>query len=112
MKKKALKMGFDKSIVPQVFKGKTTTWRLRNRKFKKGDKVAFKNSQTGEIFGRGKIIKVGKTTVGKINLKDKSHYKTYKKRQELIKAFKRHNPGYEVNNQTPVFIYTYKFKIN
>ena len=105
-------MGFDQSVVSQVFKGKTTTWRLRDHNFKRGDVVVFKNSQAGKIFGRGKIIKASKTTVGQIDLKDKSHYKTYKKRQELIKAFKKHNPGYKVNNRTPVFIYKYKFKSN
>ena len=33
----------------------------------------------------------------------KTHYKTYKNRQELIKAFKRHYPTYEIKNDTPVF---------
>lgn len=108
--KKILKMGFHKSIVPQVFKGKISTWRLRNHKFKKGDVVAFENSQTEEIFGSGKITKVVKTTVGQIDLKDKTHYKTYRNRRELIRAFKRHNPEYRVNNNTPVLAYTYKFK--
>ena len=103
------KMGFHESVVPQVFDGKISTWRLRDHKLKKGDVVAFENSQTEEIFGFGKIKKVTKTTVGQIDLKDKAHYKTYKNRQELIKAFKRHNPAYKVNNNTPVFTYTYKF---
>ena len=102
-------MGFHKSVVPQVFKGKISTWRLRDHKFKKGDLVAFENSQTGEIFGFGKITRAIKITVGKIDLKDKSHYKTYRNRQELIKAFKRHNPEYQIDNNTPVFAYTYKF---
>jgi len=108
--KKSLKMGFHKNVVPQVFKGKITTWRLRNHRFKKGDLVAFENSQTGKIFGFGKIARSFKTTVGKIDLQDKSHYKTYENRQELIKAFKRHNPKYKVNKNTPVFSYTYEFK--
>ena len=103
-------MGFHKSVVPQVFDGKICTWRLRDHKLKKGDVVAFENSQTGKIFGQGTITKVIKTTVGKIDLKDKTHYKIYKNRQELIKAFKRHNPEYEVNNSTSVYAYTYKFR--
>lgn len=102
-------MGFHKSVVPQVFDEKTTTWRLRDHKLKKGDVVAFENSQTQEIFGFGKITKVVKTTIGKIDLKDNAHYKTYKNRQELVKAFKRHNPSYKVTDNTPVFAYTYKF---
>lgn len=103
-------MGFHKSIVPQVFDGKISTWRLRDHKLKPGDVAAFENSQTGGVFGFGEIIKVIKTTVGKIDLKDKTHYKTYKNRQQLIKAFKRHNPSYKINNDTPVFVYTYKFR--
>lgn len=103
------KMGFAEDIVPQVFDGKISTWRLRERKFKVGDVIAFENSGTGEIFGHGEITKVIKTTVGEIDLKDKTHYKTYENRQELIDAFKRHNPSYEINNDTPVYAYTYKF---
>ena len=104
------KMGFHESVVPQVFNGKISTWRLRNHKFKKGDVVVFENSQTEKTFGIGEITKVIITTVGQIDLKDKTHYITYKNRQELIKAFKRHNPTYKINNNTPVFAYTYKFK--
>lgn len=104
------KMGFHKSIVRQVFNGKISTWRLRDHKFKKGDVVFFENSKTKKIFGFGVITKSIVTTVGKINLKDKTHYKTYKNRQELIRAFKRHNPNYKINNATPVYAYTYKFK--
>lgn len=48
--KKSLKMGFHESVVPQVFDGKISTWRLRDHKFKKDDIVAFENSQTEEIF--------------------------------------------------------------
>jgi valyl-tRNA synthetase len=104
------KMGFDESRVWQVFKGKTCTWRLRDHNFKPGDVVAFEVSQTGEIFGYGEITKVEKTKVGKLNLKDKSHYQTYKNREELIKAFKRFNPQIDVNEETPVFVYYYKFR--
>lgn len=42
-------MGFHESVVPQVFDGKISTWRLRDHKLKKGDIVAFENSQTEEI---------------------------------------------------------------
>jgi len=112
MLKKAVKfkIGFHETVVPEVFDGKICTWRIRDHKLKKGDIVDFENSQTGEIFGTGKIIKVVKTTVGTIDLQDKAHYKTYKTRQELIKAFKRHNPSYDITNQTPVFAYTYTFR--
>ena len=105
-----IKMGFHESVVLQLYKGKTSTWRLRDHKLKVGDVVALENSQTGKIFGQGKIIKVVKTTVGEIDLKDKTHYKTYENRQELIDAFKRHNPSYEVDNDTLVYAYTYNVK--
>lgn len=103
------KIGFHKSVVPQIFDGKIRTWRLRDQKLKKGDVVAFENTQTEEIFGFGKITEITTTTVEQIDLTDKVHYKTYKNRQELIKAFKRHYPLHKVNNNTPVFVYTYRF---
>jgi hypothetical protein len=104
-----LKIGFHESVVLEVLDGKITTWRLRDHKLKVGDVVDFENSQTGEIFGQGEITKVVETTVGKIDLKDKTHYKTYENRQELIDAFKKHNPSYTVTESTPVYSYTYKF---
>ncbi len=103
------KIGFHESVVPEVLDGKTSTWRLRDHKLEVGDVVDFENSQTGEVFGQGEITKVAKTTVGEIDLSDKTHYKTYETRQELIDAFKKHNPDYEVNNDTPVYAYTYQF---
>ena len=102
-------MGFHESVVPQVLDGKICTWRLRDHKLKVGDVVKFENSQAGKIFGTAKITKVTKTTVSKIDLNDKAHYKTYKSKGELIKAFKKHNPDYEIKNDTTVYAYTYKF---
>lgn len=104
------KMGFDESVVPEVFDGKVITWRIRDHKLKIEDSVEFENSQTGEIFGKAKITKVLKTTIGKINLKDKSHYKTYRNTQELIDAFKKYNPDRKINEKTKVYAYTYSFK--
>ncbi|MDD5146667.1 MAG: class I tRNA ligase family protein, partial [Candidatus Pacebacteria bacterium] len=104
------KMGFHESVVSEVFDGKISTWRIRDHQLQAGDIVAFENSQAGELFGYGEIIQVTKTTVGQLDLKDKTHYKTYKNRRELIGAFKRHNPGQEINENTSVFAYTYKFK--
>jgi len=103
------KMGFHESVIPQILDGKTTTWRIRDHKLKQGDTVAFENSQSRKIIGLAEITKVVETTVGEIDLNDKSHYTVYKNRQELIDAFKRHNPSYEINESTPVYAYTYKF---
>ena len=102
-------MGWHESVVPQVFDGKISTWRIRDHKLKDGDLVVFENSQTGKIFGFGRITKVVKTTVGQIDLGDLTHYITYKNREELIKAFQRHNPTRDIDNDTPVYAYTYKF---
>ncbi len=104
------KMGFAGDVVPQVFNNKTRTYRLRDHDIKVGDRVAFENSATGEIFGTAIITEAKKTTVGKINLKDKKHWKIYNKLEELIVAFKRHHPEKEVIADTPAWIYTYKFE--
>jgi len=50
-------MGFHKSVVPQVFDGKRSTWRLRDHKFKKGDVVAFEN-----LFSK-EFVLIAKTRV-------------------------------------------------
>ena len=109
LKEKETKMGFHESVVPQVFAGKTKTYRLRDHNLKVGDKLDFENSQTGEIFGSGVITKIERTKVGKINLKDPLHGKTYERVEELIAAFKRHNPLMEVTADTEAFIYIYEF---
>ena len=44
--------------MPQVFDGKISTWRLRDHGLKKGDVVAFENSQTEEIFGFGELEEI------------------------------------------------------
>ncbi|MDI6883118.1 MAG: class I tRNA ligase family protein [Patescibacteria group bacterium] len=110
IKKTTSKMGFAGDVVSQVFDNKTRTYRLRNHNLKIRDRVAFENSVTKEIFGTATVIEVKKTTVGKINLKDKKHWKTYNKLEELIAAFKRHYPEKKVNVNTLVWIYTYKFE--
>ena len=106
------KMGFYEKVIPQVYQGKTKTYRLRDHDFKVDDKVAFENSQSGEIFGEGEIIDVKTMTVGQIDLQDKAHGATYQTVEELIQAFKKHHPDKEVARQTPVWIYEYKFKEN
>jgi len=104
------KMGFAGDIVSQVFDSKTRTYRLRDHGIKVGDRVAFEDSSTGEIFGTATITEEKKTTVGKIDLKDKKHWKTYNKLEELITAFKRHHPEKKVTADTPAWVYTYKFE--
>ncbi len=104
------KMGFHESVVPQIFKGKITTWRLRDHNLKKGDEVAFENSQIGQIFGYGTITNITRTTIEEIDLQDKAHGATYKNIEELIAAFKRHYPNREIKEDTEVFIYSYGFK--
>lgn len=103
------RMGFAESVVPQVFAGKTKTYRLRDHFLKVGDRVAFENSQTKRLFGYGVITDVEHTTVGKIRLDDPAHGATYQTRQQLIAAFKRHHPEKKIDANTKVIIYTYKF---
>lgn len=103
------KMGFAPDVVPQVFDFKTRTYRLRDHGFALGDRVAFENSANGKIFGYSTITKIAKTLVGKIDLQDKKHWKTYTKRAELIKALKRHYPDKKITMKTPVYVYTYEF---
>ena len=110
IKNTTYKMGFADDIVSQVFDSKTRTYRLRDHGIKMGDRVAFEDSATGEIFGTATITEEKKTTVGKIDLKDKKHWKTYNKLEELITAFKRHHPEKKVTSDTPAWIYTYKFE--
>jgi valyl-tRNA synthetase len=102
------RMGFAESVVPQVFKGKTKTYRLRDHSFNIGDKVVFENSGTHQVFGHGIIKEAVRTTVQKLPLNDKAHGATYKKMDELIAAFKRHNPDKEVREDTTAFIYSYE----
>jgi len=103
------KMGFYEGVVPQVFAGKTKTYRLHDHQFKIGEKISFENSQTGELFGLGEITNIQKIMVKNIDLRDPLHGATYNKTEELMTAFKKHYPDHEVNPQTKVFIYTYRF---
>ena len=107
------KMGFAGDVVPQIFIDKTRTYRLRDHGFKIGDRVAFENSATGEIFGFATITEIKKTTAGEIDLKDPKHHKIYNTREELVVAFKRHPQKISlntINEKTPVWVYTYDFK--
>jgi valyl-tRNA synthetase len=103
------RMGFAKSVVPQVFNGKTVTYRLRNHGFEVGEKIVFENSGTRQVFGHGIITRAVGTTVDKLPLDDSARGATYKKVEELIAAFKRHNPDKVVKKDTPAFIYGYEF---
>ena len=82
-------MGFDQTVMNQLFLGKTKTYRQRDRGLKPGDKVLAENTQTGIIFGEITLKSIQKTTVGKVNLADKAHYVTYKNTSELIAALKK-----------------------
>ncbi|MCL5410761.1 MAG: class I tRNA ligase family protein [Patescibacteria group bacterium] len=104
------RMGFASDIVPQVLDGKTSTWRLRDHGIRIGDQILLEDSSTGNTFGSAIISDVRKTIVGEIDLHDKNHYKTYENIDELIAAFKRHNPEKEVNLKTQVWVYTYEFR--
>ncbi|MDP2670911.1 MAG: class I tRNA ligase family protein [bacterium] len=103
------RMGFAESIVSQVLESKTKTYRLRDHSFQVGDKVVFENSGTKRVFGHGRINEVTRTTVGELPLADKAHGAVYQNVDELIAAFKKHNPDKEVTSETAAFIYGYEF---
>jgi len=103
------RMGFHENVVPQVFKGKTKTYRLRDHNFKVGDRVIFENTQTKTIFGYGTIEEVEQTIVKQINYKDPTHFITYKNLDELIAAFKRRNPEKTVSPESKAYLYAYTF---
>ncbi|MFH1112014.1 MAG: valine--tRNA ligase [Patescibacteria group bacterium] len=104
-----LRMGWHESVVPQLYKGKTKTYRLRDHGFKVGDKVLFDNSQTETCLGYGIITEVEETIVENIDYRDKTHYKTYNNLSELIEAFKRRNPDKVVTPQSKAYLYAYEF---
>ncbi len=103
------KMGFAGDVVPQVFDGKTKTYRLRDHGFKIGDRVLFENSQTKTLFGYGIITEAQKTAVNKIDYRDKNHYKTYNNLEELMDAFKLRNPDKSVSPEAAAYLYAYEF---
>lgn len=103
-------MGFHEEVVPQVFEGKTKTYRLRSQGSKVGDRVLFENTQTKKYFGYGIITKVEELAVRDIDYKDSSHFVTYESLEELIAAFEKRNP--EKGPVTPermAFLYEYEF---
>ncbi len=102
-------MGFAGDVVSQVLDSKIRTYRLRDHNLSIGDEIIFENSSEKKVFGYGKITEIVNTTVGKIDLQDKKHWKTYANRQELVDAFKRHYPYKDITEETAVWIYTYNF---
>ncbi len=104
------KMGFDQTVMNQLFKGKTKTYRQKNYKFRVGSRVLAENTQTGKIFGMLTIKNIQKTTVGKIDLEDKAHYVTYKNQGELITALKKYYPDRQMGADYPIWVYEYDFE--
>jgi len=103
------KMGFHEEVVPQIFKGKTKTYRLRDHKFKVGQKVLFENTQVQELFGYGVITESKETKIKNIDFTDKTHFKTYESLDELIDAFKLRNPDKTVTPESKAYLYSYEF---
>ena len=103
-------MGFDQTVMNQLFQGKTKTYRQRDRGLKPGDKILAENTQTGIIFGEITIKSIEKTTIGKVNLADKAHFTTYKNQGELIAALKKYYPDRKMDENYPIWVYEYSFK--
>ncbi|OGY24085.1 MAG: hypothetical protein A2172_00890 [Candidatus Woykebacteria bacterium RBG_13_40_15] len=103
-------LGFYEGVVPQLYTGKTKTYRLKNHWYKVGDRAAFHQSGTNKIIGFGTITAVSETAVGKLPLHDPAYGAVYQKREELIAALQKHNKNFDVNENTLAFIYSYKFE--
>lgn len=103
-------MGFAAEVVPQLFDGKTQTWRLHDHALKSKDKVLFTNSQTGANLGVATITKVEKKKITEINLKDPAHHQAYEKVEDLIKAFEKHHPNQKITLDNDVWVYSYDFQ--
>lgn len=102
-------MGFAGKVVPQLYEGKTKTYRLRDHKYKVGDKIYFENSQTGKILGFGIINESRKTKIKNLPLQDKAHGAVYNNISELIEAFKIHYPDKKISPETNAWVYSYDF---
>ncbi len=103
-------MGFADRVAPQLYKGKTKTYRLRDHNLKKGDVLDFENSQTHEYLGLGVIKSVQKVKVEDLPLQDKAHGDVYNKLEELIDAFKEFYPHLDIKRETDAWIYEFDFK--
>jgi len=102
-------MGFADRVVPQIYKGKIKTYRVRDHELKDRDKVYFENSQTGKIFGYGIISQSEQRKVKDLPLQDKAHGAVYEKLEVLISAFKLYNPEKEITPESDAWIYGYEF---
>ncbi len=109
VKEERPRMGFHEDVVPQVFKGKTKTYRLRNHMLQIGFEVDFENSGTGDIFGKGIIKNIEYKAIKEIDLKDPAHGTTYENTDELIASLKKYNPEIEITAETNVIVYTFEF---
>jgi len=103
-------MGFDQTIMNQMFKGKTKTYRQKDYGYKVGDKILVENTQTGVVFGEITLKSIVKTTVGQVDLGDKAHYITYKTTGELIAALKKYYPDRKMDDNYPIWVYGYSFE--
>ncbi len=103
-------MGFDQTVMNQMFKGKTKTYRQKDYGYKVGDKILVENTQTGVVFGEISLKSIQKTTVGKVNLADKDHHVIYQDQDELIAALKKYHPERKMDKNYPIWVYEYSFK--
>mgnify|MGYP001604467746 FL=1 len=103
-------MGFDQTVMNQMFKGKTKTYRQKDYGYKVGDKILVENTQTGVVFGEITLKSIQKTTVGKVNLADKAHFVIYKSQGELIAALKKYHPERKMDENYPIWVYEYDFE--
>ncbi len=103
-------MGFHETIAPELDKGKSRTYRLRDHGLKVGDKFALENSGTKALIYYATMTGVKETTVGQIALPDFKHSGKYQTTDELILAFKRLHPEKDITANTPAWVYDYELE--
>lgn len=85
-------IGFASELVPLIKTGKKTlTYRYGDKYefLKVGDEIDIKDSGTGEIFGRVKIIEMSNTTFDQLPI-DRIGHEAYKNKKEQKQIFEKY----------------------
>lgn len=100
---------FTSNLVPKIISGeKTTTWRLFDDKdLKEGDEATFINKETGEEFGKAKLVSVQVKIIKDLTLKDLNDHE-YDSLEDMIKSHKKYY-GDKVDENSEVKIISFNF---
>jgi len=68
---------------------KTATWRLFDDKdLQEGDEIQFVNKETGNVIGKGEILKLKVTTLGNLEEQDWVGHERYSCEEEMYTTYK------------------------